>query len=434
MSARLHSRQRYRRTIPTYEFKGIVIKVYGTKTGRFSAHFTGPDRRKDRVEKASESEAVEEAKERIRKLSDTDIQIAVIEKSSAEKLLEPTGISMIEAARLVVTSVERLQPFKIGIPQAIDYYLASHTGKPIKVADLVEELIAVKERDTGIHNKKDLISKLRNGFCKKFGNRLIGSIVSSELAVYVDTYPGEKRTRRNQHSALVTLFEYAKKHGYLPKGMPTEMDSVDKPKAGKPRKHLLTPQELTALIKAGLAISSRALAALLIQAMAGVRSEELRQTDPKKDRLRWSDVRLDQAIPEIHVRDDVSKTGEERFVPISPALVSWLRLLRVAGNAPIYTEFNLFGDYRTIAKKAGVRMNHNVLRKSYNTYDAALTGSYRITSKAAGNSPSMMRRYYDKPTSQAALVAFQWFKIGPKQFGASMRKCIARINRQRRKR
>jgi len=429
MSARVHSRQRYRKA-PVYEFKGFTIRVYRVKD-RFSAQFTGPDKNRERFEKATELDAVDAAKERIRELTDPEVQHMLLEEKAVSELIAPLGISLIEAVRTVVTAVDRLRPFNIGIPQAIDYYLASHTGKPIKVVDLVEELIAVKDRDTGLHNKKDLVSKLKNGFCKKFGDRFIGSIISSELTVYVDSYPGEKRTRRNQHSALITLFEFAKRHGYLPKGKPTEMDSVDKPKAGKPRKNIFTPEELAALIKSGLAIYSRALAALLIQAMTGIRSEELRQTDPKKDRLRWSDIELDQPEPEIHVRDNVSKTGEERFVPIPPALVEWLRLLRLLGDEPVYTEFNLFGDYRQIAKKAGFRWKKNGLRKSFNTYDAALTGSFHLTSKAAGNSASMIRRYYNKPTSQVAQVAQQWFSIAPKQFGAIVRKYAARIKKER---
>jgi integrase len=429
MSARVHSRQRYRQ-IPVYEFKGFKIRVYRVKE-RFSAQFRGPDNSRERFEKATELDAVDAAKERIRQLTDPEIQQKLLEEKAVAELLAPLKISLIEAVRMVVTSVERLRPFNIGIPQAIDYFVGSHTAKPIKVADLVEELIALKQRDTGIHNSKDLISKLRRGFCKKYGDRLIGSIISSELTVYINSYPGTKRTRRNQHSALVTLFEYAKANGYLHKGRPTEMDSVEKPKAGKPQKNIFTPEELVALIKAGLAIYSRALAALLIQAMTGVRSEELRQTDPRKDRLRWSDIRLDQPLPEIHVRDNVSKTGEERFVPIPPALVKWLRFLRLPGDEPVYTEFNLFGDYRQIAKKAGLRWKKNGLRKSFNTYDAALTGSFHLTSKAAGNSAPMVRRYYNKPTSQAGLVALQWFGIGPKKYGAIVRKYAARIKKER---
>jgi len=431
MSSSPLSRQRYQRNTPVYEFKGFKIRIYRVKD-RFSAQFTGPDKHRERIEKANELDAVDAAKERIRQLTNTEVQRTLCEEKAVAELLAPLGISLIEAVRTVVTSVDRLKPFNIAIPQAIDYYLASHTGKPIKIADLVEELIAVKGRDTGIHNKKDLISKLRRGFCKKFGDRYIGSIIGSELAVYVDSYPGEKRTRRNQHSALVTLFEYAKKHGYLSKGLPTEMDSVEKPKAGKPRKNIFTPSELEALIKAGLTTFSRALASLLIQAKTGVRSEELRQTDPKKDRLRWYDIRLDQPVPEIHVREEVSKTGEERFTPIPPALVKWLRILRLPGDEPVYTEFNLFGDYRKIAKAAGLSWKKNGLRKSFNTYDAALTGSFRITSKAAGNSASMIRRYYNKPTSQVGLVAQQWFVIGPERFGAVVRKYAARIKKERR--
>jgi integrase len=432
MSARVHSRQRYRRVVPRYEFRDIEIKVYRTKSGRFSAHFAGPNRRKERVEKATEFEAVEEAKARIRKLTDPELQILLSEKSSAEKLLESTGISLIEAARIVVTSTNRLKPFDIGVLQAIDYYLASHAGAPMKVGDVVKELIGVKERDTGLHNTKDLTSKLQNGFCKVFGERIIGSIISSELARYIDTYPGSKRTRRNQHSALITLFEFAKDHGYLPKSIPTQMYSVKKPKAGKPKKEAFTPEEFFKLIKAALARRSRALAALLIQAFTGVRAEELRQTDPKKDRVYWRDIRLDQPLPEIHVRDNVSKLGVERFSPIPPALAKWLRLLRLPDDEPVYSEDNLFGDYRTLAKIAGIKWKSNGLRKSFITYDAALTNSYLVTSRAAGNSPSMLGRYYDKPTSQAALVAQEWFSITPEKFGRLLHKSIAAINQERR--
>jgi integrase len=427
MSARIQSTQRYKRCTPVYEFKGFEIRVYRSQN-RFSAQFRNSNNIRERVERDTEGEAVEAAKNLIRQLSDTEVQATVMENSSAELLLKPTGISLIEAARIVVTSVARLQSFSIGIPQAIDYYLASHTGKPIQVAALVEELIAVKERDTGIHNKKDLVSKLKNGFCKSFGSRFIGSILASELTVYVTSYPGAKRTRRNQHSALVTLFEYAKDNGYLPRGIPTQMDSVKKPKANKPIKNIFTPDELIALIRAGLAINSRALCALLIQAFAGVRTEELRQSDPRKDRLRWSDIWLNQAMPEIHIRIEVSKNDEERFIPIPPMLVKWLRLLRLTDDAPVYPVLNLFGDYRLIVKKAGLKWKKNGLRKAFNTYNAALSGSFHVTSKAAGNSASMIGRYYNKPTSQVSLVATKWFSIGPEKFGEAPRRYASKLN------
>ena len=43
----------------------------------------------------------------------------------------------------------------------------------------------------------------------------------------------------------------------------------------------------------------------------------------------------------------------------------------------------------------------------------------------------MVRRYYNKPTSQAGLVALKWFGIGPKKFGAIVRKYATRIKKER---
>jgi hypothetical protein len=44
----------------------------------------------------------------------------------------------------------------------------------------------------------------------------------------------------------------------------------------------------------------------------------------------------------------------------------------------------------------------------------------------------MLGRYYDKPTSQAALVAQEWFSITPEKFGRLLHKSIAAINQERR--
>ncbi len=43
--------------------------------------------------------------------------------------------------------------------------------------------------------------------------------------------------------------------------------------------------------------------------------------------VRWKDVLLDDC-PEIHVRRNVSKLNQERFVPMPRVLAKWLRLLK----------------------------------------------------------------------------------------------------------
>ena len=296
----------------------------------------------------------------------------------------------------------------------------------------MNELLAVKENETGDKNVKDLKSKLRYRFCKKFGDRLMTTLTANELTVYLRALAGSMRNRRNHHAALVTLFKFAKESERLPKDFPTEMDGIKKPKAEDPEISIFSPDELMALIRAGLAIKSRALAALLIQAFTGVRSEELCQTDPKKDRARWKDVLLDD-YPEIHIRKSVSKLKKERFVPIPRALASWLRLLKLEDEDPIFSTNEFDEQYKKIVKKAGLSWKKNGLRKSFSTYHAALSGSLKITAKGAGNSAAMLDRYYNKATRRALKLAKVWFALGPDKFGEAVRNYVTATRPKRAK-
>jgi integrase len=427
MSARNNSRQRYRQT-PVYEFKGYRIRVYRVKN-RFTAQFRGIHNSRERFEKATELDAVEAAKTRIRKLMDGDVQQLLLEEKVASDLLMPFGISMIEAARIVVKATTRLTPYGKGIGDAVDYFIERHKCTPITAGELVTEFIALKENKTGDKNVKDLKSKFRR-FRKQYGDRLMTSLMSDELTVYLNAIPGSKRNQRNHHSALASLFKYGKTTGRLPKNFPTEMDGIERPKAEEPQINIFTPSELIALIRAGLAIRSRALAALLIQVFTGIRSEELCQTDPKKDRVRWGDVLLDD-YPEINLRKNVSKTNKQRLVPIPRALARWLKLLKRRDDEPIFVTNEFDEQYQKIAAKAGLTWKKNGPRKSFSTYHSALIGSPKETAKGAGNSAAMVERYYTKAVRRVVKLAKAWFSLGPEKFGAAVR---AYVNATRPKR
>jgi integrase len=213
---------------------------------------------------------------------------------------------------------------------------------------LVKALLAEKSSATGDKNVKDLRCRLENRFCALFGNRLVQSIRSDELSRWLNGLVCSQRNKRNYHASVVTLFEFAKENGYLPKGKPSEIQLIKKKKADAIDVEIFTPDELIKMIRSALVIKSPALVPLLIQSLAGLRTEEIEQTDEKKDRLQWGDIRLGQSFPDVHVRKKVSKTKRERFAPIAPALLSWLRRLRSDSQGAVYARMSLYKDYRRI--------------------------------------------------------------------------------------
>lgn len=412
------------RSVPAYEFRGISIKIY-TSGGRFSAQFIGPNRNRFRVEKSSETDALEAAKHQIRQLQDPELQQTLQQQKTAEEILTGSGTTLVEAARLIRTYEDKLKTLNATLGEAVDYYMRSHEGTPILVSVVVEEFIALKKQDTGIHHVCSIRSRLKHHFARQFGDRQIGTIKSEEVNRWVASLPVAGRTKSNYYSSLVSLFEFARDQGYLPRGKPTELSLVKRPRSGIPRIEVFSPNDLKGLLNAALKIKSRALPSLVIQALAGVRHEEIRQTDPKKDCLRWNDIWLDQTEPEIHIRPEVAKTGRERFIPLQPALVAWLSKLHVKGSGPVYQPTALSKDYSRICDKAGIRWKKNGLRKSFNTYDAALSGSLQETAKSAGNSSGMIRRYYKKELSQVGKLALEWFSNSPRKFSGLLRKYLA---------
>ena len=56
------------------------------------------------------------------------------------------------------------------------------------------------------------------------------------------------RSRNNYRASVVTLFHYARKHGYLPREKHTEADLVDKVKDRGKKIEILTPPQLAKLM------------------------------------------------------------------------------------------------------------------------------------------------------------------------------------------
>ncbi len=399
--------------VPRYSHRGVIISIYRTG-GRFSAQFVlnGSDRQ--RIERANEFQAVEAAKRKI----DDSLHADQTESPgpSIEEMLGRWNLTPIQAACLIDATMSKLKPLKSDITGAVQFYIEQHVSENITVRDAVDKLLLSKQRDTGKHNARDLKSRLENGFAKDFGDRFLCDVSRAEIARWIDNRPVSKRTRRNFHTCIVTLFRWAQNQGYLPENQTTVAERVLKPRAEPIKKEILTPDELRGYIRAALDLGGCALVPLVMQAFSGVRSEELCQRDPAKDRMRWADLKTDEEEPEAHVRENVSKTVE-RFVYLPHTLISWLRLFPPANRQdPLTSTSEIWKIYSPLVKKSGIRWKKNALRKSYNTYHSALSDSLAETALEAGNSEGIIRKNYQKPIARARKTAREWFAIGPWEF------------------
>ena len=200
-----------------------------------------------------------------------------------------------------------------GLISAAREYAQRHSGASVRkrISDVVTELFAAKEQDgMSVRYLQSLRSHL-NRFSRHFGMN-IGTVTAAQIEDWLRRSKRGPRTRNNIRLSIVTLFNFAKARGYLPKMVATEADHVAKAKDRGGEIAIFRPEQLADLLTAG---DEEAKIYFAIGAFTGLRSAEL-------IRLEWEDVNF--ARGHIQVAKGKSKTATRRLVPIQPNLETWL--------------------------------------------------------------------------------------------------------------
>src|SRR5262249_47677469 len=121
-----------------------------------------------------------------------------------------------------------------------------HTDKHVRAA--VDDLLAAKKRDhLSIRYLQSLRSHL-NRFADAFRTN-IGSVTTGMIEQWLAALEVGPRARNNIRMSIITLFQYARKHGYLPKDQRTEAEQVARAKDRGGTIGILKPQKHATLLK-----------------------------------------------------------------------------------------------------------------------------------------------------------------------------------------
>ncbi len=326
-------------------------------------------------------------------------EIAVMSERGERDVLKLTNAdrsSYLHALRL-------LEPMSIPLHVAVEEYVANALRKPTScpnklVADIVAELLEDKKTHGASVRYIQSLRQSLNRFAGRF-HTYIGSITARLIEQWLASLKVGPRSRNNHRMSVITLFHYARKHGYLPREEQTEADLVDKVKDRGKNIEILTPAQMTKLMAKAKDETALYLA---LAGFAGIRAAELL-------RLEWKDFRRDT----IEVAKEKSKTATRRLVPILPNLAEWLRPYR-------HSTGKLFGgkaDKQARAFGKDVlklkRWPQNALRDSFASYRLTATADAARTALELGNSPAKLFSNYRELADEHDAVA--WFAIAPKR-------------------
>jgi integrase len=267
------------------------------------------------------------------------------------------------------------------------------------VAEVVEEFLEAKEQDgMSLRYRQTLRSHLR-----RFGEHFqmnIGTVTCALIEEWLRRRKLKPRNRNNIRLSIVTLFNFAKARGYLPKHVSTEADHVAKAKDRGGEIGVLKPEQLAGLLKNG---DEEARLYLALGAFTGLRSAEL-------IRLEWEDVNF--ARGHIQVAKNKSKTATRRLVPIQPNLMQWLAPYRDK-DGRVFVSEHAADRAIVAAKDAGVSWPRNALRHSYATYRLAQCQDAGRVALEMGNSPQMLFSNYRELADEHDAKA--WFSVAPRR-------------------
>ena len=218
------------------------------------------------------------------------------------------------------------------------------------------------------------------------------------------------RTKENMLRQIVSLFNFARRHKYVPAELALELSEISTPKKQHAPIGIYTHDELHAILAAA---DDTVVPALAIAAFAGLRLAEV-------SRLDWREVRLSEKL--IVVSAENAKTAARRLVPISDNLAAWLTPHAKKSGAlnPCEEQAenvgNALGDrLERAAARAKVSWKRNGFRHSYISYRVAVLKDVLAVALECGNSPQVIFSYYRALATDAEAKA--WFSILPPKVG-----------------
>lgn len=280
----------------------------------------------------------------------------------AERLLDGTGISLLDAARLIKNAIDFNSTSRENLKYCRDVIECgrSHLGAVEKYVTLFDAFWRYAEAKK--HLRKDSFRDikylgkriLKKALCKKFVCEFTPGQCFKILNDAFQTPSQFNKGRRMLHG----LFSYAVKMKWCAKNPVSEIA----PKKILEREIAPLPLfEIQKLLKAALSPAHLDCApALGIMLWAGVRPRET-------TRLAWGDVDLEEGTITVKARN--SKTGGICHIDICPALKSWLKSLRKNPESSICPK-NWGKKWKALRRDANLESPwvQDVLRHTFASY------------------------------------------------------------------
>lgn len=287
-----------------------------------------------------------------------------LDAAKASQILEPHGVSILEAAKYYQKHV-----------------LAYKTAPVIK--DIVERYIADSvKRNLRQRTVEDLKHRL-NTFAADFGESRMSEVSLDELKEWVMDDGWEPRTRINSLTKISQLYGYAIRNKWADSNLAA---NIDRPMVDETTPEIFAAEQAESLLNH--ANEFGLLPYVAIGLFAGVRSAEL---------MRMTAKNINLQTKTIVVGADAAKKRSQRMIEMSDALLAWLEVCKAElQNGERLIEANKLRKNKPLLLEAAGIENWpaNGLRHSFGSYHLAMFQNIEQTANQMGNSAAVIHNHY----------------------------------------
>jgi integrase len=381
-------------TIPIYPassngYSGFTVAWYeaGKRCRKFFADETDARRHARLV-----ATKIENQERQALALSPADARIY----AAALGALKPIGIALDSAVREFVAARKIVGDYPV--LQALQFWKRHHDDAIAdkRVSDVVAELVDGLRKDGRSESHVVEMQRVLERFADTFRTN-IGDITTADINAYLRDLDASPASRNIYRRKIVTLFNHARRVGYLPDKTTAATRSAKAKEHGR-EIEIYSAEEMSRLLEFA---SDNLRPFIVLCGFCGLRPAEAMRLD-------WKEI--DFARSTILVSAGKSKTQSRRFAPLSDNAAAWLRPL-VKPSGKVVNVVMIVNALRRLGVRAKVTMKRNGLRHSFCSYRLALTQNANQTALEAGHSADILFKHYRQLCTVSE--ASRWFSIAP---------------------
>jgi integrase len=310
--------------------------------------------------------------------------------------LKPLGLALDSAVREIVAARKVVGDYPL--LQALQFWKRHHDDAiPDKrVADVVSELVNGLRKDGRSESHVVEMQRVLQKFADTFRTD-IGNITAADVNAYLRALDASPSSRNIYRRKIVTLFNYARRVGYLPDKTTAATKSA-KAKVHGREIEIFSAEEMSRLLEHA---SDNLRPFVVLCGFCGLRPAEAMRVD-------WKEVDFERGT--ILVSAGKSKTQSRRFAPLTENAAAWLRPhAKTAGK--VVNVVMIVNALRCLGVRSRVTMKRNGLRHSFCSYRLALTQNANQTALEAGHSADILFKHYRQLCTETE--AKRWFSLAP---------------------